>query len=67
MSLDALVAAICDTGVEARTAQLIASRLGELDAYPCDGDARDDWRPWRAFAVAHHARDASGSGEQPTR
>lgn len=67
MSLDALVAAICDTGVDARTAHLIASRLGEFDAYPCDGDARDDWRPWRAFAVAHHARDASGSGEQPTR
>jgi AraC family transcriptional regulator of adaptative response / DNA-3-methyladenine glycosylase II len=68
-SLDGLVASLTALdGVGAWTAQYIALRLGEPDAFPVAdlglqralaGNAREigelanDWRPWRALATTH--------------
>jgi AraC family transcriptional regulator of adaptative response / DNA-3-methyladenine glycosylase II len=60
VGLDVLVAALmCVTGIDATTAQRVAMRLGERDAYPAGDPALPDaagaegWRPWRALAAAH--------------
>jgi AraC family transcriptional regulator of adaptative response / DNA-3-methyladenine glycosylase II len=53
--LDALVAALTRvTGVDATTAQHVAMRVGERDAFPLpDAAAAEGWRPWRALAATH--------------
>ncbi|GAA0915385.1 DNA-3-methyladenine glycosylase 2 [Virgisporangium ochraceum] len=53
--LDALVAALTRvTGIDATTAQHVAMRVGERDAFPLDGAAAaEGWRPWRALAATH--------------
>jgi AraC family transcriptional regulator, regulatory protein of adaptative response / DNA-3-methyladenine glycosylase II len=55
VSLDVLIAALtCVTGIDATTAQHIAMRLGERDAFPLpDAAAAEGWRPWRALAATH--------------
>jgi AraC family transcriptional regulator, regulatory protein of adaptative response / DNA-3-methyladenine glycosylase II len=68
-NLDGLVASIAAVpGIDASTAQYVAMRLGEPDAFPVSGrrPARiqsfgrptraaygDQWRPWRALAFTH--------------
>lgn len=68
VGLDVLVAALTSvTGIDATTAQHVAMRLGERDAYPAgDPDlpaaaAAEGWRPWRALAATHLARGTSMS------
>jgi len=57
--LDQLVQSIASIdGVDASTADYIALRLGEADAYPKApwahaGGASERWRPWRAVAAVH--------------
>jgi AraC family transcriptional regulator of adaptative response / DNA-3-methyladenine glycosylase II len=60
VGLDVLVAALTSvTGIDATTAQRVAMRLGERDAYPAgdpalsDAAAAEGWRPWRALAATH--------------
>lgn len=60
LSLDALITALTSVpGIDATTAQHVAMRLGERDAFPA-GDpalpgaaAAEGWRPWRSLAVTH--------------
>ncbi len=42
----------CVTGIDATTAQNIAMRVGERDAWPLQ-EAAEGWRPWRALAATH--------------
>lgn len=56
-SLDSLISSLTAiTGVAPRTAQALAWRMGEPDAYP-HGSSPDypgqRWQPWRALALAH--------------
>lgn len=57
VGLEQLTASLASIdGVGERTAQYIALRLGEPDAYPTAGPLADDgerWRPWRALAATH--------------
>jgi AraC family transcriptional regulator of adaptative response / DNA-3-methyladenine glycosylase II len=58
-TLEQLVHSIASIdGVDASTADYIALRLGEADAYPKApgvhaGGASERWRPWRAVAAVH--------------
>ena len=66
VSLDQLVASITALpGVDAATAEYVALRLGEPDAFPAFdrlllrlSDAAR-WRPWRAVAATHLLHDAA--------
>jgi AraC family transcriptional regulator of adaptative response / DNA-3-methyladenine glycosylase II len=60
VGLDVLMATLTSVpGIDATTAQRIAMRLGERDAYPAGDPALPDaavaecWRPWRALAATH--------------
>jgi AraC family transcriptional regulator of adaptative response / DNA-3-methyladenine glycosylase II len=55
VGLDRLVASITAVpGLGASTANSIALRLGERDAFPAtDPAASERWRPWRALAAMH--------------
>ncbi|WP_203986037.1 AlkA N-terminal domain-containing protein [Virgisporangium aurantiacum] len=68
VGLDVLVAALTSvTGINAATAQRVAIRLGERDAYPLgdpalpDAAAAEGWRPWRALAATHLTENADVS------
>jgi AraC family transcriptional regulator, regulatory protein of adaptative response / DNA-3-methyladenine glycosylase II len=62
-------------GIDERTAQYVALRLGEPDAYPAKDDsdpgAAEHWRPWRALAATHsgwwtdRTTTAEGFGARP--
>jgi AraC family transcriptional regulator of adaptative response / DNA-3-methyladenine glycosylase II len=55
--LEALIAALTSvTGIDATTAQYVAMRVGERDAFDpalADAAAAEGWRPWRALAATH--------------
>ena len=60
VELETLVSSITDVrGIDERTAQYIALRVGERDAFPLELEGSDAWRPWRALAAAHLLCDSS--------
>jgi AraC family transcriptional regulator, regulatory protein of adaptative response / DNA-3-methyladenine glycosylase II len=55
VSLETLIGSLAPLGgIEARTAEYLAFRLGELDAFPAaPSEHAERWRPWRALAATH--------------
>jgi 3-methyladenine DNA glycosylase/8-oxoguanine DNA glycosylase len=53
VGLEALIGSLTSLGgIEACTAEYLALRLGELDAFPAaPGEHGERWRPWRALAA----------------
>jgi AraC family transcriptional regulator, regulatory protein of adaptative response / DNA-3-methyladenine glycosylase II len=83
VGLDELVASLTSLdGIGPWTAQYLALRLGEADAFPAtdlglrralpahakEGELAERWRPWRALAVTHlWLSDATKDGRRPAR
>jgi AraC family transcriptional regulator, regulatory protein of adaptative response / DNA-3-methyladenine glycosylase II len=82
VSLETLVGSLTSLGVvDSCTAEYLALRLGELDAFPfdtmrtSDGQAQigvttaysERWRPWRALAATHLWFADQAPAEQPLR